>query len=256
MKRAVYPLILAIGLFTSYCQAETPITFAGVLAEKIQQQDKQGYLDKIYQEIARRTSLTINYDVMPMARTMSLFDHKKVDCILPGSSNRYFDRTKQHDIVRSQAISALLLFKFTFERNQALLAAQDLADVNIGYVRNIKMFNALNMPPFDNATHIVASHHRHLFDMLHFGRTELIVGWYPVVNMLATARNSERVSFDAEHVLSTDYLVVSCHRSDKTEAFIETINKAINSMWQDGTMVAMHPNGTHHLKALFPPPAI
>lgn len=256
MKKVVYALIFAIASNNSYGQTETPITFAGVLAEKIQQQDKQGYLDKIYQEIAKRSQLEINYDAMPMARSMSLFDHKKVDCILPGSSNRYFDRTHQHDIVRSQAISALLLFKFTFEHNQALLAADDLTGVNIGYVRNIRVFNALNMPPFDKATHIVASHHRQLFDMLNFGRANLIVGWYPIINMLATARHSEQVIFDAEHVLSMDYLVVSCHRNDKTEAFINTIDKAINSMWLDGTMLDMHPEETAHLKTLFPPPAL
>ncbi|MCB2058852.1 MAG: hypothetical protein KDE30_13170, partial [Novosphingobium sp.] len=108
---------------------------------------------------------------------------------------------------------------------------------------------------FSGVKHVISNSHEQLLTMLEFNRIQVALAWYPTFSLLSE-RLKKSIDFYKDQPISVDYMVISCHRTDKTEAFIEKINPVILDMWKDGTIIRMHPENVKALKEILPPPDI
>lgn len=221
--------VLAFILLTlpSLCAATDRIMVMPAMEPYFSENGNARY-QRLMQEILRRSGNDINIEYLPPAKSIQLFDQAKNACY-PAARKLAFGFLGYDVIDVGVAINKFKIVIATSKSNPLVSSVESLRNSSVAAI-NGNALGVYGIPVSNITIHYVDTYDQSL-KLLEKGRVNAIVG-----SAIALMPYRDKLNFDVNNpVFSVDQEIV-CHPGAESEAFLKSIQPAIQSMKADGSL--------------------
>ena len=205
----------------------TALEFTGVI-----QQNGKGAFDYFLRDLEQLAQVSHAYTVVPTARGAKDFFAHKSECIVP--SSLYPPYFEKHDVIHSESFASVRYIAFTLADQAAIISKKQMAGKVIGVIRDEDAWDYEKRFSIPGATYIRVSNLESLVEMLYKERIDVAIHDHSDFLLMVQHLKRPAVNFNLDYPLAVDRVVISCHNSPKTRAYLTRMNPHIKSMVEKG----------------------
>ncbi len=227
-------LILVSSLFSPVLFAEHTINinmsaleFTGVV-----QQNLKGAFDLFVKDIEKNPLVKHNYHVVSPARGAKEFFQKQSQCLIPGSL--YPPYYQGLDVIHSKSFAQVTYLAFTLPDQAVIQSKAQLEGKVIGVIRDADTWNYEQRFNIENVDYVKVSSLEALVELLYKKRVDVAIHDHSDFLALAKHLHKPQPNYDESFPMAIDKLVISCHKSAETQAYLEQVNIEINKLEHTG----------------------
>lgn len=234
MHFKLFFLLLAAAFLSKNLSADDDlnITMSALEFTGAIQQNHKGAFDLFIQDLEKNTPVKHDYLVAPPTRAAKQFFQKKSHCLIP--SSLYPPYYQGYDVIHSDSFTRVIYLAFTRADQPIIKDKTQLSGKIIGVIKNADTWNYEQRFNIKNADYIKVSDPNTLVELLYKKRIDVAI--HDHADFLALAKSLKKTppNYHKDFPITEDKIVISCHNSPATRAYIRHINIEIKKTLATG----------------------
>ena len=224
-------LLLIIPIIASATKQQELVLVALELEGAIQQ-NKKGAFDYMLQDLAKRSKIAHQYQVMSTARGARYFFLRDANCIIP--STTYPGFFKGYNVIHSESFAKATYVAFTPPDSTVISDKKDMKGNLIGLLRDSATWNYKKRFAIDNVKYIRVSNLESLVHMLYKKRIDVVIHDHDDFTYLAKKLGYPAPLVNNNKPIAVDEIVITCHKSKLNQAYLKIINPHLKAIIKNG----------------------
>jgi len=199
---------------------DATLNIAAFKIANVLEPDGTGSYDKLFAEVAQKTGITFNINVLPIARARESYAQGRYDCLVPLDTS--FEGRHQ-DHFTSVPLYEANLYAISRKSDSILKTVQELQNMSVAgelgipYTAEIEALVKANKNPSLSGA----------VKMLQSARVDAIVAYTPDIQELIDHDQITDIHYDPTSPIATYYDALTCQPTEKNLELMDKINHAL-----------------------------
>jgi hypothetical protein len=192
------------------------------------EKDQTGIYQRLFRRALEGTPYSVRELFLPFRRALLEFEHHQVDCTY-SFTEVIEEMLGEHAIISSFPLGAFSFHIFTRKNNPAISNLEQLKNLSIGAVNGQEHYYHSRLPPELNNQLKLLNTDKQGIEMLNLKRLDAYIGALPDMNPYV-----DSLTFDKTLVLYKSFDRITCHNTEKNQAFLNIISAQLEHLKNSG----------------------
>jgi len=190
----------------------------------------------LFSDLVKSYTGEVSMTFLPPKRARRAFDAREGDCVFIGSDKTLTRHPRRSELIRSKSVTASAIYFFSMKLDGIASQPEQMRDKRLAIENGTRNTLISQVPAVASINTIITEDPFQAFELLQYERVDAVAAFIEDAVAYSASTAQPLFHFDKSAPLVNIEEIFVCWKSDRTEQFIKSVNRAIDQLRSSGRL--------------------